>query len=76
MWKIEDAQAALPRLIEDAVTIGPQTITREGSPLVVVVASNEWDEMLDKEDRDSASGHRRIDTIAPSSGHLKNFICG
>ena len=38
-WPVQDAKNQLSRLIELARTEGPQSITRHGRPVVVVVAA-------------------------------------
>ncbi len=42
-WTIAEAKARLSELIVRASTAGPQSITRNGTPAVVVVAANEWE---------------------------------
>jgi hypothetical protein len=75
VWTVEDAQAQLPRLIDDAMMVGPQRIIRDGDALVVIVASQDWDEM-------SAQTPRAADETHPPIGdtmqmiHLRHFICG
>ncbi len=41
-WPVQDAKNQLSRVIELARSRGPQTITRHGQPVVVVVAANEF----------------------------------
>jgi antitoxin Phd len=41
-WPVQDAKNQLSRVIELARSHGPQTITRHGKPVVVVVAANEF----------------------------------
>jgi prevent-host-death family protein len=41
-WTVADAKAKLSELIERARTDGPQTITRHGKAVVVVVTAEEW----------------------------------
>lgn len=41
-WGVAQAKARLSRLIEHALTEGPQTITRSGRETVVVVSAEEW----------------------------------
>ncbi len=76
VWTIEEAQAQLPRLIDQALTNGPQSIARNGDSVAVVVASHEWDGMVQKES-DAAAFNRRLQGInrTKTSG-LKNYICG
>ncbi len=75
VWTIEEAQVQLPQLIDNAVTIGPQTISRDGDALVVVVASHEWDDVL-KREADAAVASHQLHDIRPMQGHLRSFICG
>ena len=41
-WPVQDAKNQLSRVIELARSKGPQTITRHGLPVVVVVAANDF----------------------------------
>jgi len=41
-WPVQDAKNQLSQLIESARNEGPQTITRHGEPVVVVVAAEEF----------------------------------
>ncbi len=75
VWTIEEAQVQLPRLIDDAVATGPQTISRDGDPLVVVVAAHEWDGVLKKE-ADTAASALQLREIASTQGHMRNYLCG
>jgi prevent-host-death family protein len=42
-WTIVEARAKLSEVIASAQSEGPQTITRNGRPVVVVVAAEEWE---------------------------------
>jgi len=42
-WTVASAKAHLSELIERALSEGPQTITRRGRPVVVVVATPDWE---------------------------------
>jgi prevent-host-death family protein len=42
-WPIAEAKAHFSRLVEQAVTEGPQTVTRNGRPTAVVVSVQEWE---------------------------------
>jgi prevent-host-death family protein len=42
-WSVADAKARLSEVIETARRDGPQTITRNGKPAVVVVSVEEWE---------------------------------
>jgi prevent-host-death family protein len=41
-WSVADAKAHLSAVIEQALSEGPQTITRYGKESVVVVSAEEW----------------------------------
>jgi alkaline phosphatase len=76
VWNIEEAQVQLPQLIDHALTIGPQSIARDGDTLVVVVASHEWDGMVQRES-DAAAFSQKLQGINQTqTGGLKNYICG
>jgi prevent-host-death family protein len=42
-WTVAKAKAQLSQVIEQALTAGPQTITRNGRSAVVVVSVEEWE---------------------------------
>jgi prevent-host-death family protein len=42
VWSVAEAKARLSELIDRALRHGPQAITRNGRPAVVVVSSEEW----------------------------------
>ena len=41
-WQLQEAKNQLSTVVENALTRGPQTITRHGRNAVVVVAANEF----------------------------------
>lgn len=41
-WPVADAKARLSEVIDQAISNGPQTITRNGRDAVVVVSVDEW----------------------------------
>jgi antitoxin Phd len=41
-WPVQDAKNQFSHLVELAVTEGPQTVTKHGRPVVVVVAAEEY----------------------------------
>lgn len=43
VWTVADAKARLSEVIETARRDGPQTITKNGRPTVVVVSMEEWE---------------------------------
>ena len=42
-WTVAEAKAKLSEVIDQAVSTGPQTITRSGHKAVVVVSIEEWE---------------------------------
>ncbi|TDE13107.1 type II toxin-antitoxin system Phd/YefM family antitoxin [Jiangella asiatica] len=42
-WSVADAKARLSELLETAASNGPQTISRRGRPVAVVVSVEEWE---------------------------------
>jgi prevent-host-death family protein len=42
-WTVAEAKAKLSEVIDRAVSVGPQAITRNGRPAVVVVSAAEWE---------------------------------
>jgi prevent-host-death family protein len=41
-WQLQEAKNQLSMVVENALTRGPQTITRHGTPAVVVIAAREF----------------------------------
>jgi antitoxin Phd len=41
-WSLAEAKAKFSELVEKARTEGPQHVTRNGKPTVVVVAEDDW----------------------------------
>jgi antitoxin Phd len=44
-WRLQDAKNSLSRVVELAQTEGPQTVTRHGNPVAVIVADDEFKRM-------------------------------
>lgn len=42
-WTVAEAKAKLSELIDQALSLGPQIVTRSGRKAVVIVAAEEWD---------------------------------
>ncbi len=42
-WSVARAKAELSRVIEQAISAGPQVITRRGRKAVVVVSAEDWE---------------------------------
>jgi prevent-host-death family protein len=41
-WSVVDAKARLSELLDQAISDGPQAITRRGREIAVVVSAEEW----------------------------------
>lgn len=41
-WQLQDAKNRFSEVVEEALHSGPQTVTRRGEPVVVVVAMDTW----------------------------------
>ena len=42
-WQLQHAKNRFSQVVEDALHDGPQTVTRRGRPVVVVVAFETWE---------------------------------
>jgi prevent-host-death family protein len=42
-WTVAEAKAKLSEVIDQALSQGPQVVTRSGRKAVVIVAAEEWD---------------------------------
>ena len=45
-WKLQDAKAKFSKIVDDALKIGPQFVTRRGQKAVVVVSVEEYEELI------------------------------
>ena len=41
-WQLQEAKNSLSQVVENALTLRPQVITRHGKDAVVVVSASEW----------------------------------
>lgn len=41
-WQLQEAKNRFSEVVEEALSAGPQTVTRRGEPVVVVVAIDTW----------------------------------
>ena len=41
-WKLQDAKSRFSEVVELAIKVGPQEVTRRGQPAVVVIAHKEF----------------------------------
>lgn len=44
-WQLQDAKNRFSEVVDKALETGPQTVTRRGEPVVVVVAVETWRKM-------------------------------
>ena len=44
-WPLQDAKNKFSQLVEFALTAGPQTVTRHGEPVAVLVSADEYKRM-------------------------------
>lgn len=44
-WQLQDAKNRFSRVVEEAMREGPQTVTRRGEPVVVVVSIETWERL-------------------------------
>jgi antitoxin Phd len=47
-WKLQDAKAKFSQLVEDALKIGPQIVTRRGRETVVIISVKEYEKLISK----------------------------
>jgi prevent-host-death family protein len=47
-WKLQDAKAKFSQLVEDALNIGPQIVTRRGKKTVVILSVEEYEKLTSK----------------------------
>ena len=45
-WKLQDAKARFSKIVEDALKIGPQFVTRRGQKAVVIVSVEDYEELI------------------------------
>ena len=45
-WKLQDAKAKFSKIVEDALKIGPQFVTRRGIDAVVVLSVNKYKNLI------------------------------
>ena len=46
-WQLQEAKNRFSKVVEDALREGPQTVTRRGEPVVVVVSVDTWRELME-----------------------------
>ena len=45
-WKLQDAKAKFSKIVDNALKIGPQFVTRRGREAVVVISVEEYEELI------------------------------
>ncbi len=45
-WKLQDAKAQFSKVVEDALKIGPQYVTKRGENAVVILSVQEYEELI------------------------------
>ena len=45
-WKLQDAKARFSQVVEDALKVGPQFVTRRRKKAVVVLATDEFEKLI------------------------------
>jgi prevent-host-death family protein len=48
VWSVVDAKARLSELLEEAISDGPQAITRRGREIAIVVSAEEWHKKISR----------------------------
>ncbi len=46
IWKLQDAKAQFSKLVDNALKMGPQYVTRRGAKVVVVLSANEYEVLV------------------------------
>ena len=46
VWKLQDAKAQFSKVVEEALTKGPQVVTRHGEEAVVVVSIGDYKDLI------------------------------
>ena len=46
VWKLQDAKAQFSKVVDNALKTGPQYVTRRGKKAVVVLATQEYEDLV------------------------------
>jgi len=46
IWKLQDAKAQFSKLVENALKVGPQYVTRRGTKAVVVLSAKDFEDLV------------------------------
>ena len=47
-WKLQDAKAKFSQVVNDALKVGPQFVTRRGREAVVILSVEEYEKIINK----------------------------
>lgn len=47
-WKLQDAKAKFSQVVDDALKVGPQYVTRRGREAVVILSVKEYEKIISK----------------------------
>ena len=48
IWKLQDAKSRFSKLVQDALTSGPQFVTKRGTETVVIISVDEYEKLISK----------------------------
>ena len=46
IWKLQDAKAQFSKVVENALKVGPQYVTRRGEKAVIVLSAKEYEDLV------------------------------
>ena len=46
VWKLQDAKSQFSKVVEEALKVGPQYITRRGTKTVVILSVTDYEELI------------------------------
>ena len=46
IWKLQDAKAQFSKVVENALKIGPQYVTRRGAKAVVILSTKDYENLV------------------------------
>ena len=74
-WQIQEAKARFSELLRASVEDGPQTVTRRGVPLAVLVSIDQWNALRRSEAPTLKAlllaPNARTEQLVPPRGHLR-----
>ena len=48
IWTLQDAKAKFSKVVEDALKIGPQYVTKRGEKAIVILSTQTYEELISK----------------------------